>query len=96
MKKLKRARMAEPFVIIPSIRINQPDGSVLFRPGKPISSDEMVDTSGAARLMGMSRRWILNECELGAFTTARRAGLQPKSRWKIALWELQKRLEDSK
>jgi hypothetical protein len=77
-----------PTVVIPAIRIPQPDGSVLFRPGKPVIIEPMIGTTEASRLLGMSRRWVEAQCDLGRFATAHKPGQQPKSRWKISRSEV--------
>ena len=93
MSKRPQARMAAiPEVIIPSVKVFQPDGSVLFKAGKPVVIGAQIGTAETARLMGMSRRWVIAECESGNFKTAHRPGLKARSWWKIARAEVLARL----
>ena len=77
-----------PTVITQTIRIPQPDGSILFRPGKPIVVEEEVDTAEAARILGLSQRHIESQCNTGLFKTAYKPGGLPKSKWKISRQEV--------
>jgi hypothetical protein len=93
MKKRRGAKhglasMQFPQVVIPAVSIPQPDGSLVIRPGKPAILADRVGTREAARILGMSPRWVELECYLGRFTTARKPGLMPKSRWSIARAEI--------
>jgi hypothetical protein len=84
-----------PEVIIPAIRIPQPGGCLLIKPGAPIVLEDTIGTREASRLLGQSIRWVQHECEAGLFTTAFKPGTQPKSHWKIARTEvLRRRLPD--
>jgi hypothetical protein len=84
-----------PEVMIPAIRIPQPDGSLLIKPGKPVVLEEHISTVEAAKILGMSQRWVLTECETGAFKTAFKPGKKPTSRWKISRSEVMSRLESN-
>jgi hypothetical protein len=77
-----------PTVVIPAIKIPQPDGSILFKAGKPILVEEMIGTAEAARLLGASRRWVETECSLGRFTSAHKIGVTTQSRWKLSRTEV--------
>src|ERR1017187_4945018 len=93
MSKRPQARMAAiPEVIIPSVKVFQSDGSVLFKDGKPVVIEAQIGTAEAAKLLGMSRRWVIAECESGNFKTAFRPGLKARSWWKIACAEVLARL----
>ena len=81
-----------PEFIIPAIRIVNPDGSVLTKPGKPVAIQEMVGTTEAARLLGTSVRWVQMECESGQFLSAYRPGRGSRAWWKIARAEVLSRL----
>jgi hypothetical protein len=80
-----------PTVIVPTIRIAQPDGSILLKAGKPVVVEESIGTAEAAAILGMTQRWVENECDLGHFTTAYKPGLKKNCRWKIARSEVQSR-----
>ena len=95
MSKRPQARMAAiPEVIIPSVKVFQSDGSVLFKAGKPVIIEAQIGTAEAAKLLGMSRRWVIAECESGNFKTAHRPGLKARSWWKIARAEALTRLKN--
>jgi hypothetical protein len=93
MRNSPQARMIFPEVSFPTIKVPQPDGSILFKPGKPVAVEAEIGTREAARLLGMFRRWVETECELGRFKTAHKPGTQPKSNWKIARSEVLARRE---
>jgi hypothetical protein len=82
-----------PYVYIPAIRVPQPDGSILIKPGKPQILPEMIGTRDAAKLLGMSPRWVAAECDLGRFATARKPGVSQHSRWQVARVEVLERLK---
>ena len=95
MSKRPQARMAAiPEVIIPSVKVFQSDGSVLFKAGKPVVIEAQIGTAEAARIMGMSRRWVIAECEAGKFKTSYRPGLKPRGWWKISRAEVLARLKN--
>lgn len=84
-------RAAIPEIIIPTIRIPLPNGEILLRPGKPILAEPEIGVTEAAKLLGMSRRWVELECSLGRFKTAHKPGTQRGSRWKIGRAEVLER-----
>ena len=92
---IRAQSMSKPTYIIDTVRIPQPDGSYIIRPGKPRLGNEMVDTPTAARLLGLSIRTINWHCQMGRFRTARKPGFSPLSHWRIALWEVMERLEET-
>ena len=95
MSKRPQARMAAiPEVIIPSVKVFQSDGSVLFKAGKPVVIEAQIGTAEAARIMGMSRRWVISECESGTFKTSYRPSLKARGWWKIARAEGLARLKN--
>ena len=77
-----------PVVVVQYVRIPQPNGDILLRPGKPVVKEEMVGTAEAARMLGASMRWVQAECEAGKFVTAYRLGSGPRAWWKIARSEV--------
>lgn len=77
-----------PTVVVPTISIRQPDGSILSRAGKPVIIEDLLNTSTAARLLGMSPRWVQTQCELGIFKTAHKPGQSPRSQWRVARQEI--------
>jgi hypothetical protein len=81
-----------PTVIVPAIRIPQPDGSILFKAGKPVVVEEQIGTAEAARLLGMSQRWVITECILGRFKTAYQPSGRVHGNWKIARTEVLARI----
>ena len=84
MKKPARAKWTTPEVHFPAERIAQADGSILIRAGKAVVvAEDVVGTSEAARILGMSRRWVDNECDIGHFKTAHKLGVTPRAQWRI-------------
>jgi len=77
-----------PQVIIPVIRIPQPDGSILFKAGKPTILENEIGTVEAARLLGLSQRSIELQCEDGSFKSAFKPGGKPGSKWRLARSEV--------
>ncbi len=75
-------------VTTPTIKIPQPDGSILVRAGKPQILDVDMSVSEAARVLGLSVRHVESQCSLGLFRTAYKPGGLPKSRWKISRAEV--------
>lgn len=81
-----------PTVIIPAVRIPQPDGSLLIKPGKPYLAEPVISSAEAARLLGMSQRAINQQCSEGHFKSAIKPGGRPRSPWKITRQEVLSRL----
>jgi len=94
MRKPLEARMTAPQVFIPAVKVPQPDGSVLFKAGKPVIIGLEVGTKEAARILGMSRRGVETECSFGRFKTAHKPGNRLRSIWKIARAELLARVKN--
>jgi hypothetical protein len=89
MKKSTRVKWTVPLVHFPTEKVPQADGSVIIRAGKAVVvADDVVGTSEAARILGMSRRWVDNECDIGHFKTAHKLGVTERSHWKIARAEV--------
>jgi len=88
MKKSAQARMTVPDVFIPIIKVAQADGSILIKPGKPVVVEAMIGTRETARILGMSIRWVIVQCEEGQFKTAYKPGTQLRSWWRIARSEV--------
>jgi hypothetical protein len=80
--------MTCPQVTIPVLQIPQPDGSILVKAGKPVVVEASISTREAARLLGMSPRWVMKECDLGRFKTAYKPGRQPTSQWRLLRTEV--------
>jgi hypothetical protein len=85
--------MTVPGVFIPAVKVSQPDGSVLFRPGKPVIVEELIGTAETARILGMSRRWVIAQCESGCFKSSHKPGRKTGSWWKIERSEVLARRE---
>ena len=88
MRKAKRPTIEPPRVIVPTVNVRQADGSILSKAGKPILLEDELGTHEAARLLGMSSRWVQTQCELGTFKTAHKPGLKDRSRWRITRSEV--------
>ncbi len=88
MRKAKRLTIDPPRVVIPTVTVRQVDGSILSKAGKPIILEDELGISEAARLLGMSCRWVQTQCELGNFKTAHKPGLKDRSQWRIARSEV--------
>jgi hypothetical protein len=93
MKKSRAPKRVFPTVVIPIIRIPQPDGSLLIRRGNPEIIHGGIGTAEAARLLGMSRNWVITECESGSFRSAHKPGTRPGSQWRISRDEVLARVE---
>ncbi len=78
-------------VTVPTIKLMQPDGSVLVKVGKPVIADPEVSVSEAAELLGLSTRHIEYQCSVGLFESAYKPGGRPRSKWKISREEVMRR-----
>ncbi len=76
-----------PEVLISPIKIPQPDGSWLIRPGPPLLFPEEVTTSAFARVTGLSQRYVSLLCHVG-FLKCRRASPRRRSRFMIPRSEI--------
>ncbi len=72
----------------PTIRIPQPDGSLLVKAGKPIPLEDYISVKEIARICGMSRRWAQTQCDMGRFKTAWKPGGHSNSQWRAARSEI--------
>lgn len=84
--------MDTPTVFTPTLSVRQPDGSVLFRAGKPQVVEPELGTIAAGKLLGLSPRRILEMCYQGDFPGANQPG-GPNGRWRIPRAEVMKRKE---
>lgn len=73
-----------PTMMIPTVKIPQPDGSVLIKPGKPIEVGDDVTVTEAAKILGLSSRQVQKLCQDGNFNSAHKPGGTPKSTWRIS------------
>ena len=88
----RKRNPAKRTVFTPTECIPQPDGSVLLRPGRPMLLDDIVGTAEAARILGISQRWVAWQCELREFRSAYKPGGRLLSRWRLARKEVLARL----
>lgn len=72
-----------PSVMFPTVRVPQPDGSVLFRPGRPVETPDVIDTDETARLLGISADYVAHLCADGCFPGAYKPSGKPKGKWLI-------------
>jgi hypothetical protein len=80
-----------PTVIIPPVKIPQPDGSILIKAGKPVIVEEEIGIAEAAKILGLSVRHLEYQCSIGLFKTAYKPGGRPRSQWRIARSEVLER-----
>jgi hypothetical protein len=88
----RKRNPAKRTVFTPTECIPQPDGSVLVRPGRPVVLDDTVGTAEAARILGVSQRWVAWQCELREFRSAYKPGGRLFSNWRLARKEVFARL----
>jgi hypothetical protein len=50
------------------VKIPQPDGSILMRPGRPIVEEDEIGTREAAKILGLSQRRVQAMCDEGLLT----------------------------
>ena len=92
--KAKSARPTDckiPTFIIPAIKIPQPDGGLLIKPGKPTEISELISTLEAAQILCISDRRVQYLCQIGNFKTACKPGGTVKSNWRVARHEIEER-----
>jgi hypothetical protein len=82
-----------PTVVIPAIRVPQPDGSILIRAGKPYIAEPEMGISEAAKVLGLSARYLEYQCSIGVWKSARKPGGMPRSRWRISRAEVLQRAQ---
>ena len=68
----------------PTIRVPQPDGSLLVKPGRPVPLEDYIGVAEIGELFGMSKRWAQAQCEVGRFRSAWKPGGHIKSQWRVA------------
>ncbi len=54
-----------PPSVTPWIRVPQPDGTFILKPGRPDLEEEEIGTRAAAQLLGLSQRRVKLMCEQG-------------------------------
>ncbi len=79
--------MDKPNIVFSVIQVPQPGGGVLVKPGEALA-DDFVGTTEAARMTGMSPRWVIRHCELGTFKTAFKPGDRPRAQWRVSRAEV--------
>ena len=72
-----QARVEVPDIFIPTIRIPQPDGSLLIRAGKPVLVEPEMGTMEFSRLTHISREYVIELIQEGRITARR---MSPKER----------------
>ncbi len=63
----------EPVVSFPTVRIPQPDGSVLLRPGKPVVVGREITTREFAERTGISQEYAAQLCGEGIIRSRRKS-----------------------
>jgi len=71
-----------PMVCVPVIKVQQPDGSLLFKAGRPEIVEDEVSVSAFHKETGVSKRHIATLCEQGLIQHRR---LTPKKDSKILI-----------
>jgi hypothetical protein len=89
---VKQATATTPRFRTPSVRIPQPDGSVLIKAGKPILEAEEIRVPEFSRRTGLSRRYVQYLCEIGKIDCRRMSDLA-KSWYLIPTSELDRYLQ---
>lgn len=79
-----------PTAFVPTLKITQPDGSVLIKPGKIVilPDDDEIGAVEAARILGLSARHVESLFSQGDFKTAHKPGGRPKSQWRVQRAEI--------
>lgn len=54
-----------PTIITSWVKIPQPDGSFILKPGRPVVASEEIGTAEAARILGLSRDHVARICDEG-------------------------------
>jgi hypothetical protein len=81
-----------PTMMIPAIKIPQPDGSVMIKAGRPIEVGGNISTLEASKILGISDRRVQYLCQIGNFETAFKPGGTPRSNWRISRTEVLARI----
>lgn len=76
-----------PRLFTPWVKIPQPDGAVLFKPGKPIEIQAEITVKQFAGMAGLSCRRVQYLCDIGEIK-CRRATSRLRSKYLIPLTEL--------
>lgn len=86
---LPAAEFKVPRVVTPTVRVPQPDGSILFKAGKPQVVEDEVDTHTFAKEVGMSQRNVQYLCYIGQIKS-RRMSHRPRSKHLIPVSEIER------
>lgn len=76
-----------PRVEFPAVRVPQPDGSILMKPGKAVVVGDEIGTAEFARRTGISQRHVQYLCEVGDIE-ARPLTDRPGSKYMIPTTEV--------
>jgi len=91
-KKIPGNQIEMPFVaptmMIPAVRILQPNGGVLIMPGKPVMVGDEIGTVEAARILGLKPRQVQRLFEDENFQTAFKPGGTSGSNWRVSRAEV--------
>ena|ERR1039458_10201016 len=82
MKSDKTMPMGEPAVHVPVLKVRQPDGSILFKAGRPEVVESEISVSAFHKETGVSKRHIARLCDEGLIQHRR---LTPKKDSKIMI-----------
>lgn len=77
-----------PTMMIPALRIPQPNGDILIRAGKPVVVGDEIGTVEAARLLGIRPRTVQKLFDDGSFDTAFKPGQKRNSQWRVSRSEI--------
>ncbi len=54
-----------PVLSTPWVKVPQPNGEILMRPGKPVSIPEEIGTREASQILGVAQRTLQGYCDSG-------------------------------
>jgi hypothetical protein len=77
-----------PTMMFSTVKVPQPDGSILIKAGKPVEVGGDISTLEASKILGISDRRVQYLCQIGNFKTAFKPGGTVKSNWRIARSEV--------
>ena len=78
-----------PRVEFPTVRLPQPDGSVLMKPGKAVVVPDEIGTAEFATRTGLSQRHVQYLCDVGEIE-ARPMSPRPGSKYLIPVTEVER------
>lgn len=92
--KTPRPTTFEPVIHIPAIKVAQPDGSIVVRPGKPevLKGEDEISPRDFAEATSLSHRRVLTLIDEGHIK-ARPMSPAPNARWRIPRSELARYLK---